>query len=160
MSMPRDDLPFCECRWLERAAHDTHCPIEFDVKLNEYHLKTSNGGSMMIYHCPFCSGRAPKSLRSQMFATIPPEETVRLHVLTKHITNETELRATLGDPSHTFEPGIISMDAEVDGHAREVRTAKSLRFDQHSETATISATVARDGRVRIFFSGKYIGLTE
>lgn len=157
MSMPRDDLPFCDCRWLERAAHDQHCPVEFDPKLNEYNLKTTNGGSMRIYHCPFCSGRAPESLRSQMFAVVSPEETIRLHLLTKGITNEAELRATLGEPTHTFEPGVVSVDAEVDGHAPEIRTAKSLRYDQHSETATISANVARDGRVRISFSGKYIG---
>lgn len=158
MSMPRDDLPFCDCRWLERAAHDDCCPVEFDPKLNEYNLKTTNGGSMRIYHCPFCSGRAPESLRSQLFAVISHEETARLHHLTRHITTEAELREVLGAPTHTFEPGLVTVDPEVDGHAPEVRTAKSLRYDQHSDTATISATVARDGRVWISFSGKYIGL--
>ena len=58
-AMPREDLPFCDCKWLERAAHDAHCPVEFDPELNEYNLKTSDGGSMRIYHCPFCAGRAP-----------------------------------------------------------------------------------------------------
>lgn len=158
MSMLHDDLPFCECRWLERAAHDLHCPIEFDSKLNEYNLKTTNDSSMRIYHCPFCAGRAPVSLRPQMFAVISPQETIRLHQLTKHITNETELRDTLGEPTQTFEPGVVVEDAEFDGHAAEVRTAKSLRYDQHSETAVISATISRDGRARISFAGKYLGL--
>lgn len=157
MSMPRDDLPFCECRWLERAAHDKHCPIEFDSKLNEYNLKSADGSSWRIYHCPFCSGRAPASLRSQMFAEVSSAEAIRLHQLTKNITNEAELRDTLGEPTHTFEPGVISAADEVDGRAREVRTARSLTYDQHSDTATISATVSRDGRVSISFSGKYVG---
>lgn len=156
--MPRDDLPFCDCRWLERAAHNLHCAVEFDPELNEYNLKTADGGLMRIYHCPFCAGRAPESLRSRLFAVISPEETVRLHELTKRITNETELREALGEPTGTFEPGVVVVDAEVDGHAREVRTAKRLDFNQHSDTATISAVVSRDGRVRISFSGKYIGL--
>lgn len=157
MSAPRNDLPRCECRWLERAAHDPNCPVEFDPKLNEYNLKCSDGSSMRIYHCPFCAGRAPESLRSQLFAVISPEETVRLHQLTKAITSETELRATLGEPSHTYEPGIIISSAEIEGHAREVRTAKTLIYDQHSDTASITATVSRDDRVRISFTGKFLG---
>src|SRR4051812_30625219 len=78
-SMPRDDLPFCDCGWLERAAHDPRCPVEFDPELNEYNVRTSNGESMRIYHCPFCAGRAPEAVRAQMFATVSVEETMRLH---------------------------------------------------------------------------------
>lgn len=157
MSMPRDDLPFCECRWLERAAHDPHCPVEFDPELNEYNLKTTDGGSMRIYHCPFCSGRAPESLRSRMFSEVTATEASRLHLLTKDITTETELRAVLGDPTRTFEPGVTTTEAEVEGQAPVAHTAKTLHYKQHSETTTITATVSRDGRVRISFRGKYVG---
>ena len=155
--MPRDDLPFCDCNWFERAAHDPNCPVEFDPTLNEYNLRMSNGGLLRMYHCPFCAGRAPQSLRSRMFAEISPEETIRLHILTNSIKTETELLAALGQPTHTCEPGIISVDQENDGVPPRVRTDKTLRFDQHSETATICATVERDGAVQLSFTGKYIG---
>ena len=155
--MPRDDLPFCECRWLERAAHDPNCLIEFDPELNEYNLKTTNGGSMLFYHCPFCSGRAPESLRGQMFATVTHEETTRLHQLTKDLKTESDVVALLGEPTHTFDPGVVSWSREEDDKPREITTCKALRYDDHSETATINVNVGRHGKVRISFTGKYIG---
>lgn len=155
--MPREDLPFCDCRWLERAAHDPSCPVEFDPQLNEFSLKTANGGSMNIYHCPFCAGKAPQSLRSRLFAEITAEETCRLHLLTKDICTVTDLRSVLGEPTQTLEPGIIRTDAEEGCLAPAVHAFTSMRYEQHSDTAVIDASVSQDGRVRISFRGKYIG---
>jgi len=154
--MPRDDLPFCECRWLERAAHDPNCPIVFDSELNEYHLKRSDGISL-IYHCPFCAGRAPESLRPQMFATVPDDETIRLHRLTKDLKTEDEVRLLLGEPTRVFEPGWISGEPDKEGNPGEIRARKSLRYENHSETAEINVNVDRYGKIRVTFSGKYIG---
>ena len=155
--MPRDDLPFCDCRWLERAAHDPTCPVEFDPELNEYNLKTSNSHSMRIYHCPFCAGRAPESLRAQMFATVSPEETLRLHQLTKDLKTEADVFTHLGEPTHTFDPGATCIEPDDDDKPGEIRTCKSLRYDNHSDTATINVNVGRHGKVRISFFGKYVG---
>lgn len=153
MAMPRNDLPFCDCRWLERAARDPRCPIEFDAELNEYKLKTSNG-SMCLYHCPFCAGRAPESLRARLFATISDEETTRLFALTKGFRTEDDVRRGLGDPTHVFEPGGTMMTAEKDGDPREVRAWKSLRYENYSDTATINVNVDQQGNVRIAFMEK------
>ena len=155
--MPRDDLPFCDCRWLERAAHDPTCPIEFDPELNEYNLKTSAGGSMRIYHCPFCGGRAPEALRAKMFATVSLQETARLHLLTKDLQSEADVLARLGEPTHTFDPGLTSIAPDEDDKPGAIRTYKTLRYDNHSDTATIEVYVERDGKVQIIFSGKYVG---
>jgi len=156
-NMPRDDLQFCDCGWLERAARDPHCPIEFDPELNEYNLKTANGGSWRIYHCPFCSGRAPESLRGQLFAAVSSEETFRLHQLTKNLKTEDEVLAHLGEPTHVFDPGATSEEREKDGKPNEIRTFRSLQYDNQSDTATIRVNVNRHGKVSISFSGKYIG---
>ncbi len=155
--MPREDLPFCDCQWLERAAHDVHCPVEFDSELNEYNFKTADGGSMRIYHCPFCAGRAPASLRARLFAEISHPETSRLHRLTKGLKTEADVLAALGEPTHVFDPGIISSDASRQGEPARVRSFRSLRYDGLSDTATINVTVKRDGKASISFSGKYIG---
>jgi hypothetical protein len=157
MTMPADDLPLCQCRWLERAAHDPTCPIEFDPELNEYNLKTSDGGSMRIYHCPFCAGRAPESLRALMFATVSCEETFRLHQLTKKFKTEDDVLTCLGPPTHVFDPGIASTTPDDGDKPGEIRACKSLRYDNHSETATINVNVGRHGQVSISFSGKYLG---
>ena len=157
MGGPKVDFPFCKCEWFERAAHDPDCSIEFDPELNEYNLKSPNGGLMRLYHCPFCAGRAPESLRGQMFATVTPEETMRLHNLTKELKTEAEVRETLGEPTHEHEPGIVSMSAPKDGEAAEIKASKSLLYEQHSESATIDVTVGRYEIISISFSGKYIG---
>jgi hypothetical protein len=47
--MSCEDLPFCDCQWLERAAHDRDNPIEFDPELNEYNLKTSRSHSLRAF---------------------------------------------------------------------------------------------------------------
>ena len=157
MGMPREDLPYCECNWLERAAQDPTCSVEFDPELNEYNLKTTSGGSMRIYHCPFCSGRAPDSLRGQLFAEVTPDETIRLHQLTKDFKTEDDVRKALGEPTNEFEPGIISQSAPKEGEAPVITASKSLIYEQHSKTATINVAVGRHGRVSINFSGQYIG---
>jgi aminoglycoside 6'-N-acetyltransferase I len=156
MAMPRKDLPFCECRWLEEAAHDPYCPIEFDAEMNEYHLKTANGGSSVFYHCPFCSGRAPASLRGQMFATVTSEEMYRLHELTSKLKTESDVLARLGEPTHVFELGGSWSKPSADGGPDEIRTHKSVRYDNHSDTATINVNVGRHGNVSITFMGKQL----
>ena len=112
---------------------------------------------MRIYHCPFCAGRAPESLRARMFATVSPEETIRLHQLTKALKTEGDVLAFLGEPTHTFDPGATCAEPDEGDKPGEIRTCKSLRYDNHSETATINVNVGRHGKVRISFSRKYVG---
>jgi hypothetical protein len=155
--MPREDLPFCDCRWLERAAHDPDNPIEFDPQLNEYNLKTPRGHSLRIYHCPFCAGRAPDSLRGQMFAEVPSEESWRLHNLIKDLKTEEDVIAALGKPTHVMEPGAIHTEPDKDDKAGEIRTFKTLRFESLSDTAVVDANIDRRGNASISIFGKYIG---
>ncbi len=156
MSMPRDDLPFCDCRWLERAAHDPNCPVEFDPELNEYNLKTLKDGSMRIYHCPFCAGRAPESLRPQMFATVPPEETTRLHNLIKDLKTESDAMKVLGAPTHVLEPGGTSTEPEKDGAPRYIHLYRTLRYESLSDAAVVDVHVDQYGKISISLYGKYL----
>jgi hypothetical protein len=154
--MPREDLPFCECRWLERAANDPDCPIEFDSRLCEYKLTTKGKGYMAIYYCPFCASRAPASLRRRTFTTISPEETIRLHLLTKDLKTEDDVRALFGEPSSVFEPGAVFTSAEKDGEPRETHACRTIRYNDQSDTAVININVGRYGKVTISFIEKHI----
>lgn len=158
--MPREDLPFCDCQWLERAAHDPDNPIEFDPELNEYNLKTPRGQSLRIYHCPFCAGRAPKSLRGQMFAEVSSEESARLHNLIKDLKTEMDVIKALGEPTHVLDPGATCTDPEKDGKPGEIHTYKTLRYEALSETAVVDANIDRRGNASISLFGKYIGKPE
>ena len=155
--MPREDLPLCDCRWLERAAHDPDNPIEFDPELNEYNLRTPHGHSLRIYHCPFCAGRAPESLRAQMFATVPSEEEVRLHNLVKDFKTEKDVIDALGEPTYIMNPGTIQTEPDGENAAGESRSFKTLRYESASDTAVINVDVDPHGNASISFSGKYIG---
>ena len=155
--MPRDDLPFCDCRWLERAAHDPDNPIEFDPDLNEYNLKTPKGHSLRIYHCPFCSGRAPESLRAQMFATIPSAETVRLHKLLQSIRSEADAIRVLGQPTRILEPGGTSTEPERDGRPSYVHLYRTLRYESVSDSALVDVHIDQYGKSTASVCGKYLG---
>jgi hypothetical protein len=154
--MPRDDLPLCKCGWFERAANDPKCPIEFDPEVNEYHL-VSNGGSWCFYHCPICAGRAPASHRADLFARIPREEEVRLHLLIKDLRTEDDVLRQLGQPSARMEPGAGTIHPGKSGNPDQRYTYTTLRYDQHSTIADINVRINQDGTVSISLSGKYIG---
>lgn len=158
MGIPRADLPPCDCGWFEQAARDPDCSVEFDPMLNEYNLKTANGGSMRMYHCPFCAGRAPESLRCQMFAEIPLSETHRLRALTREIKTEEDALRVLGQPKHRYDPGAFSLAPEREGQAPEMKCYLTLIYDQHSATADIHVTIDHSGRTSVSFQGRYIGL--
>jgi len=155
--MPREDLPFCDCRWLEHAAHDPDNPIAFDSELNEYNLKTPKGHSWRIYHCPFCAGRAPESLRDQMFATVSSEESMRLHNLIKDLKTEKDVIRVLGEPTYVMDPGFTQQEPEKDGKAGEIRAFKALRYESLSDTAVVNANIDQRGNASISLFGKYIG---
>jgi len=155
--MPREELPFCNCRWLERAAHDPNCPIEFDSELNEYHLRTSNGHSLQIYHCPFCAGRAPESLRPQMFATVSSEESERLHQVIKDIKTESDAIRVFGEPTCILEPGGGHTEPERDDRPSYIHLYRTLRYESASDTAVVDVHVDQYGKVSVSLFGKYLG---
>ncbi len=73
----------CQCGHLARMAENPKDPVQFDRRLNEYHImRQGNGGYSVIYFCPFCGGRAPNSQRSSLFHRLTEEERHRLTELT------------------------------------------------------------------------------
>jgi hypothetical protein len=92
-----------------------------------------------------------------MFATVSSKETVRLHQLTKELKTEADVLAHLGKPTYSFDPGHTSIEPDEDDKPGRIRTCKTLRYDNYSDTATIEVYVERHGTVQIMFSGKYVG---
>ena len=155
--MPRKDLPFCDCRWLERAAHDPNVPIEFKAESNEYVLRTVKGSSMPLYHCPFCSGRAPESLRHQMFAEVSSEESERLQNLIKGIKTEEDAVKIFGEPTRVLEPGGRHTEPEKGDAPAYIHLYRTLRYEAVSDSAVVDIHVDQNGRVFISLFGKYLG---
>ena len=142
----------------ERAAHDPDNPIEFDPELNEYNLKTPHGHSLRIYHCPFCAGRAPDSLRGQMFADVSSEEAIRLHKLIKDIKTEGDVISALGEATYVVDPGTTCADPDKDGKPGKIHTFKTLRYEALSDDGPGSSKRISTGMGKLSsFYGKYIG---
>lgn len=155
---PNPNAPDCECRWFERAAKDPEVPVVFDEMMHEYNLINHRGGFLRLYHCPFCGGKAPKSLRASYWTVVSTEESRRLHQLTKDIRTPEELFAALGAPDSDFEisGGMTTNDSETEAPITVVAPRKVI-FTSLSETADIHVTIDRYDRLKFSYRGRYIG---
>jgi hypothetical protein len=146
----------CDCGALDRAAKDPDLPIEFDARLNEFHL-VHGRGRRLLYHCWSCGGKAPESLRDTLFARISREEQHRLLALVADVTTVSDLIARLGKPDSDSSRGVVIEMPEQDGKAPTVEARRVLVYANLSEVAYLSAEVNADDRVAISLQGKSIG---
>ena len=150
----------CDCGVLEEAARHPDVPIEFDPRLNEFHLVyTSDGevGRMTIYHCLFCGGLAPPSQRHTLFAEITVTEQHRLAKLTQDLATVPAVLAALGKPDRDNPAGLMRTSPERDGQPPETRAFRTLLYTALSDTANVQVVVQDNERVTFSFLGKYIG---
>jgi hypothetical protein len=137
-----DAHPFaaeCECGALERLSNEPAVPVDFDPALNEYHIR-GNGIEVMIYHCPHCGGRVPKSRRDQLFMHITHAERERLRQIVKALKTVPDMLSMLGPPDRDDRTGLGVTGTE-DGRADFYRT---LTRSHLSSTAEVSATIYPD----------------
>ena len=159
--MPNKRIAPCKCGFLEREAGHPDSPIRFDAEKNEYHFihSTSEGGEarMLIYHCPFCGGRAPKSKRGNLFARLTNKETRRLTDLTKDLHTLEQVLTALGQPDRDSPVGMTIVAPERSGKPETTQNFRTLVYSKLSETAEVHITVYPTDRVAIMFQGKYVG---
>ncbi len=150
----------CTCRYLQSAAEDADNPIAFDEKTSEYQFTYREPGldgpsMLVIYHCPFCGGAAPRSKRSLLFATIPRSEEKRLAVLLGPIKTLDEAVALLGKPDYDGHGRV--RDPGSDERAPTVECRREIRYEDLSDVAAVWITERPDGSVSCCLQGKYIG---
>jgi hypothetical protein len=148
----KTDAP-CDCGLLDRAAKDPKLPIEFDAKLNEFHVVCAQG-FMTIYHCPFCGGKAPESLPRDLFKRIPDEEARRLLGLNKDFKNADEVIAALGPPDADQPLGVVIEHHEPDGRPPRATAHRVLVCTRLSEAADVYVTVYPGDGVEFALQGK------
>ena len=125
---PKRTMP-CRCGFLERHANSPDSPIRFDPELNEYHFvhQTSEGNEalMMIYHRPFCGGKAPKSRRDELFHRLSQAEQIRLSKLTKDLRTIDEVRGALGESDFDSPTGLV---VTTPGHTAPVNQSSEAHY--------------------------------
>ena len=156
--MPNNRIAQCKCGFLEQQANHPDSPIRFDSKLNEYHFihPTSTGGEakMMIYHCPFCGGRAPKSRRDELFDRLTHAEQHRLCELTKSMRTIQDVAAAFGEPDIRQAIGMVVTTPERDGKPEMTQSYPVMIYTKLSEIANVHVTDYPTDRVGITFQGK------
>ena len=156
--MPNNRIARCKCGFLEGWANRPDSPIRFDPELNEYHFihRTSTSGEwkMMIYHCPFCGGRAPKSRRSELFHRLTHAEQRRLCELTKSMRTTQDVTAAFGEPDIKQPVGMVITKPERDGKPETTQSYPVMIYTKLSDTADVHVTVYPTERVGITFQGK------
>ncbi len=145
--MPNDAIPPCQCTFLRHLASDPESNIRYDPRLNEYHIVGSHSLTM-IYHCPFCGGRAPKSLRSFMFEYLSDTERQRLEHLVSGLDSLEAIQSKLGPPTFDLDPGKPHANEATDEREAESDPFyRILTYEALSDSADLTVQVRRSGEV-------------
>ena len=153
----------CTCKNLDWAAAEPGIPISFDERMNEFRITHNPTGGQpagysVIYHCPFCGGRARRSKRPSFFALLTQAEVRRLQRLTEGIATPEQAIERLGKPSLDSRNGVAIITPGSRRVAPRAMVHRQLTFDQVSQTAdVVLVDYGGAGGVRFTFVGKYLG---
>jgi len=132
--------------------------------MNEFKFEyTSPGGvkgSLRIFHCPFCGGAAPASLRATLFATISGTELDRLRALTANIKTIQDALDHLGKPDIDNPSGIMITTPANGAQPPTTESFRVLTYEGLSDVADIHITDYVNKGLRVSYQGKYIGPKE
>ena len=150
----------CSCGYLENAANDPDSPITFDPVTNEFHLECQGAGkkgALILYHCPFCGGACPKSLRDELFARIPRNEEKRLLDLFAEVGTIEDAIKKFGTPETDLSHGVGHRTPETEDRPPVQEWFRNVVFTNLSQVADIHVTDYHKDRVHVRLQGKYLG---
>ena len=151
---PQKETGVCKCNWLEVAADDPKCPVEFDKELNEYHLVRGPKDYLMIYFCPFCGGSGPKSKRDRLFLKLTDKERARLLLLTRNMRTVRDVTGTFGKPDKRLPVGETSVQPEGGGRPEMTCSYPVMIYSKISELADVHVTIYPVDKVGFAFLSK------
>jgi hypothetical protein len=153
------DAPKCDCRALEQFSREPSVPIEFDAKLNEYHIRGAVGDLVMIYYCPFCGGRTPDSRRDELFMHVTRAETERLKGLTRGLKTLDDVLDAFGPPDFDHPTGLEVTSNDSTGRPKTT-WYRQLTFRGLSDTANLQVAVGFNNLVQFSSTPKDIAGAE
>jgi hypothetical protein len=147
----------CTCRVLDDFARNPETPIVFDAHTCEFQIKCrdDNGnfsGVLVIYHCPFCGGSAPRSQRKRLFTKVTSEEEARLAELLAPIQTITDALTAFGVPD--YDGHTVTHMQECEGQPPKTTYQREIRYRHQSEIADVAITERPDGRIFWSLYGK------
>ncbi len=146
----------CTCKYLQLMTEDLASPIKFDHLTAEYQIH-ANGRQIIIYHCPFCGGAAPKSKRAQLFSVVHEKEVARLSNLLMPIETMQIAIEHLGKPDRDKPAGVQTRENESDGLPPSLIHHRAIVYEQLSDVANVWIIEQPNGKVTWALTGKYLG---
>src|SRR4051794_25901079 len=107
--MSNDEHKNCECGHPERWVVDPHFPVEFDERMNEYHL-VHKGARWQMRYCFWCGGRLPESKRGTFFTKPDDAEMAEVRALLKGAKSHEDVLRILGPPDEVCNMGGFTGD--------------------------------------------------
>jgi len=147
----------CKCDQLQRAAAEPEDAIAFDEEMHEYHITSPRGGYLVIFHCPFCGGVAPRSKREERFATVSHAEAARLEALTSRLRTVKAAIAALGKPASDVPNGVRTYSRPTSKTPSQITSYRMLTFTGLSSVADVDLIDYGVQGLRFSFRGKYLG---
>jgi hypothetical protein len=107
----------CECGVMESLVKDYPGLLEFDSKMNEFHILYSNpNGKSQIYYCVACGGNPPESLRHTFFEAPTESDYEEAMAKIADLKDEKDFVREFGAPTHVFDiPPLSTKDIEIYG---------------------------------------------
>src|SRR5262245_22102219 len=142
----------CQCGEPQRWAAKSNSPIQFDARLNEYHLVCGDAYGLLRY-CFFCGGRLPDSKREALFSIPNDAEQEEVRRLIGTAKNLQDVLAMLGKPDETFDEETCREYAV----ANELRWKRLYRYSSRWKTLVLDVLEQPEGGISYVVSGRYIG---
>lgn len=125
----------CTCGYLDKKASDPDHPVAFDPEVNEFHfvVRGLNGepkAKYCIYHCPFCGGATPESVREHLFSVIPDAEDGRLRELFSRLKTIDQVVEKFGPPDFDYADGCQTNEPERYGRPPVRKAYRVLKYTE------------------------------
>lgn len=155
--MPLFRTKSCKCGVLESASKEADHPIRWDEEMNEYYIADGKIGRMMVYYCPFCGGRTPKSRRDSFFAHVTPQEETRIYGLFRGLRTVADVVARYGPPDEEQEIASAVRHPSRGGRPERGAAFRGLVYKRLSPVADIVFQVGTGDSVTGTWNQKYVG---
>ncbi len=112
---------------------------------------------MVVYYCPFCGGRTPKSRRGSFFAHVSHEEEARIRHLFVGIRTVTDVLARYGPPDEELDAGSSVRYPERKGAPPRGEVFRHLVYKSLSPVADVFFKVGTSDSVQGTWIAKHVG---
>ena len=149
------DVRLCRCGVWEKRAKDAFFPIWYNAKTNEFVLLFGKiaANAVIIFFCPSCGGRMPKSRRGDLFTIPIDEELVEARALLEQVDDIASMRSVLGEPDAVFD-GFKDEYGEPLRNPDGPDLIRQYTYSSRWKTLSVSIQEYEDATLQFFFMGQ------